>query len=85
MHTPYLPTTGMIDKLISATGTIALAITLTACAATSSQPKTSLWEITSPQRTVYIASDPQMLSAGDYPLSKPFIQALGAKFKSALK
>lgn len=74
MRKPYSPTISMISKVVSVTGALAITVTLTACAATSSKPKTSLWKITSPQRTIYIASDPQMLSANDYPLPKSFIQ-----------
>lgn len=60
--------------LILGSASIAL---LAACATISPTPnsKTSLWEISSPQRTIYIASDTQVLSATDYPLPVQFAAA----------
>jgi uncharacterized protein YbaP (TraB family) len=46
----------------------------------TSPPKatTSLWQVSSAQRTIYIASDTQVLSADDYPLPRAFAQAFAA-------
>lgn len=50
---------------------------LTACATLSptTTPKTSLWEVSSAQRVIYIASDTEVLSASDYPLPAQFAAA----------
>lgn len=54
-------------------------LTILAAGATTAPPtQTSLWEVSSAQRTVYIASDTMVLSAEDYPLPKPFTKAFAA-------
>lgn len=69
----------MNNRVIPVGGIMSLALVLAACATTPAvSSKTSLWEVSSAQRTVYIASDTQMLAASDYPLPAPFAKAFAA-------
>jgi uncharacterized protein YbaP (TraB family) len=52
--------------------------TAVALAAPPTEATTSLWQVRSAQRTIYIASDTMVLSADDYPLPAPFAQAFAA-------
>lgn len=68
----------MNQKFFCTLASVPLVAVLAACMTLPTQTKTSLWEVSSAQRTVYIASDTQVLSAADYPLPESFAQAFAA-------
>jgi uncharacterized protein YbaP (TraB family) len=52
-----------------------LAVALAACTSAAPKPATSLWKISSAQRTLYLASDTQLLKPADYPIPSAITRA----------
>src|SRR5690625_2477375 len=59
-------------------GTVAVLTMLAVWATTASAeqpPRTSLWKVSTPERTLYITGTTQLLTRLDYPLPKPITEA----------